>query len=435
MQKKNTFHIQTALFMLGILLVIVLALGSQLKGRMAQKQKEETLAQPEEFHFMLASDLHYISPELTDHGYYFQSITEDADGKTMRYSEEVVNAFMVTVLQKKPDLLVLTGDMTFNGAKKSHEDFAAKLKIIEEAGIPVVVIPGNHDLNNWSAAKFIEESFEKVDNLSTVEFEELYADFGFSEAYSRDTASLSYVWEAAPGLRLLMLDANGGERVNFISEETIAWIEEQLKDAEEAGAKVISFSHQNLLQQSMFSDGYIIGNSGLVQRLYKQYGVKLNFAGHIHVQHIKEWSGLTEVVTSAMAIQPTQYADVWIDGTTLEYQTSSVDVAAWAEAQQHESKTLRKFDEYAVEFFRKTFHWQAYKQLAMVVEDEELLKRMVDYYCDQNIAYFSGRLDELSQDEEILAKWKEQGSFTAVYLDSIANEERVSMNHVVVELE
>lgn len=460
MQKKNTANIQTILFILGILLVIVLAIGSQLKGRTLKKCEEETLTQQENitpeltvgwtetpdfksddtsaqktFHIMTATDLHYISPELTDHGYYFQSITESADGKTMRYSEEIVDAFMVTVLNQKPDLLVLTGDMTFNGAKKSHEDFAAKLKILEQEGIPVLVIPGNHDLNSWSAVKFIEESYERVDNLSTAEFEELYADFGLAEAYSKDAASLSYVWECTPELRILMLDVNGVKKVNYVSEETLLWMEEQLKDAEAAGAKVISFSHQNLLQQSMFSDGYIIGNSGLVQRLYKQYGVKVNFAGHIHVQHIKEWSGLTEVVTSAMAIQPTHYADVWIDGSTLEYQTSSVDVAGWAEAQQHESKTLRRFDEYAVSFFRKTFRWQAYRQLALTVEDETLLQQMEDYYCDQNIAYFSGRLDEFPPDEEILAKWKELGSFTSVYLDSIASEGRRNMNHAVIELE
>lgn len=49
---------------------------------------------------MIATDLHYLSPKLTDHGSFFTSLIENADGKTMAYSEEVTEAFVDTVIEK-----------------------------------------------------------------------------------------------------------------------------------------------------------------------------------------------------------------------------------------------------------------------------------------------------------------------------------------------
>ena len=42
---------------------------------------------------MVATDLHYLAPELTDHGAYFMKMIESADGKVMAYSEELLEAF------------------------------------------------------------------------------------------------------------------------------------------------------------------------------------------------------------------------------------------------------------------------------------------------------------------------------------------------------
>ena len=41
--------------------------------------------------------------------------------------------------------LILSGDLSFNGEKTSHEELAGKLFKLQEQGIPVLVLPGNHD--------------------------------------------------------------------------------------------------------------------------------------------------------------------------------------------------------------------------------------------------------------------------------------------------
>lgn len=68
--------------------------------------------------------------------------------------EELTDAFIEEVVEAHPTVLILAGDLTFNGAKISHEAFAQKIAPIEQAGIPIIAIPGNHDLTINRSAKF-----------------------------------------------------------------------------------------------------------------------------------------------------------------------------------------------------------------------------------------------------------------------------------------
>ena len=141
----------------------------------------------------IATDLHYLSPELTDHGPYFRELIANGDGKAMEYCEEITDTFLGEVIAQKPDALILSGDLTFNGAKLSHAALAEKLLSVEEAGIPVLVLPGNHDLENPMAASFQGTGYTLVESICAEQFDKLYQDFGLGEAIATDTASLSYV--------------------------------------------------------------------------------------------------------------------------------------------------------------------------------------------------------------------------------------------------
>ncbi len=425
--KRPVIFLLMSSLMIGILLIVA-------KYHSTKSRINKPMEFPE-IEIAVATDLHYISPELTDHGYYFQAIVQDADGKTMVYSEEVIDAFLRTVLKEKPDVLVLTGDVTFNGAKKSHEDLAKKLDILENAGIQVLVLSGNHDVNSRNAAKFIGESYERVEGVTEEEFETIYSACGFDDAYAKDTVSSSYIWEFS-GYRFLMLDVNGVEKVNYVSEQTLFWLEQELQKAKEDGVPVVAFSHQNLLFHSpLFDDGYVIGNAEAVVRLYKEYDVIANFTGHLHIQHMEEEEGFYEVATAALSISPTQYAKLTMGGNTLEYRTEPVNVSEWAKRQGLTSGTLTHFEEYAKEFFMDTAQWQAYSELFFWPEYEAMMEELIDYYAEQNYAYFSGQLDLLEQDEEMLNAWSELGAFISIYLESIAAEERVNQNYLLIEKE
>lgn len=71
---------------------------------------------------MIATDLHYLAPELTDHGPYFQKVIQGADGKMTHYAEEIFDAFVQQTILEAPDALILSGDLTFNGEAISHQN-------------------------------------------------------------------------------------------------------------------------------------------------------------------------------------------------------------------------------------------------------------------------------------------------------------------------
>lgn len=152
--------------------------------------------------------------------------------------------------------------------------------------MPVYVIPGNHDLNSSMAARYSGDGYERVESPTEGEFAQIYADFGYNEAISRDGSSLSYTAQLAPGLRLLMLDVNTRTNPGWALDGTLEWLDDQLAQAAAAGERVIAVSHQNLYaHSSLFVDGYVIGNAGALAESYAEYGVLCNLSGHIHLQH------------------------------------------------------------------------------------------------------------------------------------------------------
>ena len=113
--------------------------------------------------FMTATDLHYLSPSLMENLDLVKEAAEEGDGKTIIYGSQLTDAMIETVIHNHPDAFILTGDLTLNGEKTSHEELAEKLDEINDAGIPVLVIPGNHDLNNKHAIAYTNDGVQSVD--------------------------------------------------------------------------------------------------------------------------------------------------------------------------------------------------------------------------------------------------------------------------------
>ncbi|MBP3524753.1 MAG: metallophosphoesterase [Clostridia bacterium] len=380
-------------------------------------------ARAEEGHtFVIATDLHYISPALTDHGAYFTRMLENGDGKVTAYIDELTDAFLQEVIARRPDCLILSGDLTFNGARKSHEDLAAKLHQVRDAGIPVYVIPGNHDLHSYMSASFEGDAFTRVASLTSDEFAGIYHDLGFDAARSRDPYSLSYMAEPVPGVRLLMLDTNTRHMEGAVAQNTFAWLEAELQSAQQDGAKVVAVSHQNLLaHSSLLSDGFVIANASLLRSLYERYGVSVNLSGHIHMQHTAaSKNGLPEIVTSSLAVSPCQYGVIDIAGGTAQYRTEAVDVAAWAGEAGKTDENLLHFDRYAADFFRATTARRAAAQLG----DTSDAAAMTAFMAELNAAYFSGRMDAFVPDADPAGRWIRSDAFFGVYVQSILSEER-----------
>lgn len=375
--------------------------------------------------FMTATDLHYLSPSLMENLDLVKEAAEEGDGKTIIYGSQLTDAMIETVIHNHPDAFILTGDLTLNGEKTSHEELAEKLDEINDAGIPVLVIPGNHDLNNKHAIAYTNDGVQSVDSVTNDEFVQIYHNDGYDDALSRDSDSLSYVYRLDSGVRCLMIDVNGSSILGAVSDTTLTWIEQQLKKAKKAGEPVLAFSHQNfLVHMDLFTDGFRIANGDKLLDLFQAYGVKAGFSGHMHCQHIASRNGFTEAVTSAISILESHIASISIKNGTLSYQTESVDVDAWAKKHLVTDENLLHYSQYARDFFMKAIY-------AKSTGSAEL----DDYIANLNAAFFTGSVDTIQDEPELddqIAHMDD--TMMAVYLQSVLKETGQDMNAFSISL-
>ena len=368
----------------------------------------------------VASDLHYLSQRLTDNGPLFAAVTEAGDGKQMLEIEAITEAFTEQMIAEKPDILILSGDLSYNGERESHVDLAQKLERIRQAGVRVLVIPGNHDLNNRRAIRFEGAGYERTESVDAQEFMEIYRDFGYADVLSFDERSNSYVCEASEDLRILMLDTNS-RVTNALPAESLSWLEEQLLQAKEAGIRVITSSHQNvMLHNTLFSSGYQITNGPQILSICRKNGVLANLSGHMHIQHMLSGE-VPEVLTGALSLPPFRYGLLLWDGESLSYEARCVDVSAWAEAQGLDDEKWLDFDEYARECFFEHFYRQGLESLEESDLAPDDAERFARCFAELNCAFFAGEQIDREAFGQILDDWAQlQGeSFHTVYLRSI----------------
>lgn len=388
-------------------------------GKTAQMEKDG-------LSLIAATDLHYFSPELTDNGPAFQSMLARSDGKMTEYADQLTDAFLAEVIAAKPDALILSGDLAFNGERQSHEELAGKLEEVRKQGIAVAVIPGNHDIQYPFSARYEGEEVYRTANVLQDEFVEIYRNMGYDQALSRDEHSLSYVFPVSDKVRLILLDANTPEKQGSVLEETLLWAQQQLKEAKEAGVTVIGVTHQNaMLHNDMFTRGYRIGNYNKVASLYNEYGVPFNLSGHIHIQNIARSDELCEAATGSLAVSPNQYACVEIsDQGEITYRTKETDVAGWAKKQKLDNPELLQFSKIAEERFKNRNSRKMMEELEYLDLTDSQREDMGQFAARVNRLYFAGKLWEEKEALKQEEAWKlfqemDDEIFLKIYMNSM----------------
>jgi predicted phosphodiesterase len=199
--------------------------------------------------------------------------------KLLTYSNEAFETLMTKFKSEKPDILLITGDMTEDGMQQSHAYVAGWLADLESAGVKVYVIPGNHDLRN----------------LSENDFAVTYQAFGYGEDAVRDANSLSYACEPVPGLVLIGIDSRNGNNSNELAAGTLDWVCTQAEDARKAGKQVIAMMHHPLFPHisgaDLFISTYSVGDYETVRNRLADAGIKVILTGHFHVtDNAMDWN-------------------------------------------------------------------------------------------------------------------------------------------------
>lgn len=382
---------------------------------------------------IIATDMHYISPDYIGDGAYFGTPSSTMDGKLINYSDEIIDAFISEVLEKKPQILLLSGDLTLNGSVKSHDELVEKLKTLQEAGIAVLVIPGNHDVNT-PAGDYSGDEIVPVESYTGSGFLDCYENFGPARALSRDEESFSYIYEATPYLRILMLDSNCN-RKGYVLDSTLKWMEQELRNAKRDGAEVLVVSHQNLYAHSeLLSFSYQFYNADQVLPLFEKYDVICNLSGHIHVQSIMK-EKVPEISTASLAIHNAQYGMLTYDGKTLDYTVCQTDVEAYAKAIHSTDENLLNFNQYSRWYFEEVARQQVYSKYT----ESELPKKDVDLLAETfakiNSAYFVGETIDTDALAEGIALWRMQtDNFILKYIENMLEEAGVNNRSLTIDL-
>ena len=116
------------------------------------------------------SDIHYLSPSLFDYD-RLRNLTLTGDGKATHIMDKVMDEFVSEMLELSPDAVVVTGDLTYNGEKKSHEELKDKLSILEKNGIKVFVLMGNHDTGNATPYALYKDKVVETEGITAMEAE------------------------------------------------------------------------------------------------------------------------------------------------------------------------------------------------------------------------------------------------------------------------
>ena len=102
---------------------------------------------------VIISDPHLLSPELVTPGAAIDA-ADAAETKMMAQSDDIMRALTDSIIALRPACVLITGDLTHNGERLSHERMVQHLDRMAGYGIQPLVIPGNHDCNNPYARRF-----------------------------------------------------------------------------------------------------------------------------------------------------------------------------------------------------------------------------------------------------------------------------------------
>ncbi|MBQ1374981.1 MAG: metallophosphoesterase [Clostridia bacterium] len=371
-----------------------------------------------------ASDIHYLAPALMENRALFSRHVIEKDAKTVEYGDALTDAFISETARMRPDAVILSGDLSFNGEKESHLRLASKLSSLTREGIAVLVTTGNHDTENKKAASFSGADVSPAETVTTAGFAEIYGAFGPGIAKGRDRASLSYTYILRDTL-IVMLDANSPACPCGISGDTLSWLEGELKSARREGMRVICVGHQNLFRHSIFDRGYVMENAARLRALLSAYGVRLFLSGHMHIQHIMSEGGITEIATSALPVGACRYGLLTVTGDSASYAARSADVSAWAHERGEGDINLLSFSDYARRRMDEKTASQTAKELSGKPFTDGEKETMTRFAQEANFAYFSGGMKDLAErDPQGLAGalWERSGTFTGRYLTSVIKE-------------
>ncbi len=358
----------------------------------------------EELKIAIAADIHVMDKSLvvTD-GTAFEAYV-DQDRKMLKESTALLDELTKQIKQQAPKYLLVAGDLTKDGERICHNLVHDRcFKVLLEAGIQPLVVPGNHDINNPLAVEFCGETKRRVETITPEEFASIYADCGYGDAITRDKHSLTYIYKLTEELQLLAIDACRYEENDFeagicrhdgvIKDSTLQFIEAHLRKAKKSGIRTIAMMHHGVVEhwkyQNKMIPGYIVKNDKSVTKMLNKYGVEVVFTGHSHAQDVSYGRGVYDVQTGSIVSYPCPYRIATIDGQKMDIESYFIDSIDF----NLEGKQLKEFSRENTE---NGFKYYIDKMFPNIIPTE-ITNRAINVIAEGMTAHYGG--DEHFSDE------------------------------------
>ena len=293
--------------LLSLLLAVVLVFTLTVPALAAEKPQDMNLR------IAVMSDLHYLSPDMIADTEDFEHAF-NSDRKLLKESSSVLHEMLERVRADKPDILLVSGDLTKDGEQECHAALAKQLQQLQQdvPGLKIYVINGNHDIRNYNAKNFNTADGKAVPATRTEpeDFKRIY-DFVYSDptvlatftpAEGNEAGGLSYVARPVEGLTVIAMDtcryssdntSNGDdehETSGAISADLEKWVIEQTAAAKARGDLVIGLEHHGLVPhfdvQPTILPMYLVNGYERIAQEYADAGMSVVFTGHMHAVDI-----------------------------------------------------------------------------------------------------------------------------------------------------
>lgn len=293
--------------LLSLLLAVVLVFTLTVPALAAEKPQDMNLR------IAVMSDLHYLSPDMIADTEDFEHAF-NSDRKLLKESSSVLHEMLERVRADKPDILLVSGDLTKDGEQECHAALAKQLQQLQQdaPGLKIYVINGNHDIRNYNAKNFNTPDGKAVPATRTEpeDFKQIY-DFVYSDptviatftpAEGNKAGGLSYVARPVEGLTVIAMDtcryssdntSNGDdehETSGAISADLEKWVIEQTAAAKARGDLVIGLEHHGLVPhfdvQPTILPMYLVNGYERIAQEYADAGMSVVFTGHMHAVDI-----------------------------------------------------------------------------------------------------------------------------------------------------
>ncbi|WEV70168.1 metallophosphoesterase [Lactobacillus sp. ESL0785] len=347
----------------------------------------------------IITDTHLIADSLHDDGAAFIRMQNTSQGKDLFYQETALRAFCKMANEKKPAAIIVTGDVTFNGELISAVKFNEIFSDLTETKL--LVLPGNHDIYDGWARKFIGNKQYLTKQISPQKWHDLFQT-SYNCSLNQDPSSLAYSVQLNPQYLLLLLDSNiyhNHESFHTpategqISAAQVKWLKKQLVYAQQHHLRPLLFMHHNLYaHNSAVNRGFVLNNAPILRQLCQEYDIKLAFSGHIHAQNIigpVDTIPTIEIVTSSFCSYDQAYGVVQLSAASVSYKRQVFDMRPYISTDEQNNQILMHFHEYLKQIQLRNLTGNS-QHKDQATSKQSLTKKINQLFLDMNYNYFTG---------------------------------------------